>query len=353
MDSRGTAAAGSVRTCSHPPSTSAAPTSSDRCGSTPGRAGPTRGQARGPGWRRRAAAWSSRPRSRDRGATDRRGRGAAARRRGGDRLGRPALGGRDLVRRHGRRFAAEGRPAGHHPRGDEAARVLLSQEFLAPYDIRVVDGLPVTSRRALGRVRDEVRRWAGRGRRRSTWLLLRPGEPGRGRPADRGRRSRDRDPAGARRTGAGRRELLVAPRDGDARGLDPASRARRPRCNAPVFTSTDATSARPTSSTPCSACRGVQRAGPLSSTQVAEDVKRDATFRGLGLEPVTMVASDWGDVDDFVAACSRRAVEPSRGPRRRVDPGPARVVDAHRDRVPAAGPRRLAERAVPPLSRAA
>jgi hypothetical protein len=56
----------------------------------------------------------------------------------------------------------------------------------------------------------------------------------------------------------------------------------------------------------------------LVGTQHAQDLRKEEAFRAVGLEPITMVAEDWADVDDFVRrlhAAAERAQRRAREPR--------------------------------------
>lgn len=92
----------------------------------------------------------------------------------------------------------------------------------------------------------------------------------------------------------------------------------RPRCNAPVFTLDGQHVGTPDLIGPRLGLVGQYNgSGHLSLAGAARDIKSDEAYRDLGLETVTMVASDWGDLDDFLArlnAAARRARARS-GPR--------------------------------------
>src|SRR5690606_31771901 len=85
----------------------------------------------------------------------------------------------------------------------------------------------------------------------------------------------------------------------------------RPRCNAPVFTLDGRRVGTPDLICPALGLVGQYNgSGHLSLAGAAADIKSDAAYRDVGLETVTMVASDWADLDDFVGrlqAAARRA----------------------------------------------
>lgn len=85
----------------------------------------------------------------------------------------------------------------------------------------------------------------------------------------------------------------------------------RPRCNTPVFTLDGRHVGTPDLiGLPLGLVGQYNGSGHLSLAGAASDIKADEAYRDLGLETVTMVASDWGDLDDFVArlhSATRRA----------------------------------------------
>lgn len=180
--------------------------------------------------------------------------------------------------------------------------VLLSQEFLAPYDIRVVDGLPVTSR-----VRSVVfeMRYAARlgaavealdmacfadlvSLAEVAQLIATIG------PVTGIKQARDALEQGD--------ENSWSPRETAMRGVwTRQAGLARPLCNAPVFDRDGRHLGTADLVDPVLGLTGEYNGlVHVSSSQVARDLKRDAAFRQAGLEPVTMVAADWGDIDDFV-----------------------------------------------------
>jgi hypothetical protein len=92
----------------------------------------------------------------------------------------------------------------------------------------------------------------------------------------------------------------------------------RPRCNRPVFTLDGRHVGTPDLIGPGLGLVGQYNGSAhLSLAGAAADIKVEAAYRDLGLEAVTMVASDWYDVDDFVdrlLSAARRARSHS-GPR--------------------------------------
>ena len=85
----------------------------------------------------------------------------------------------------------------------------------------------------------------------------------------------------------------------------------RPRCNVPVFTRDGRHVGTPDMIDPRSGLVGLYHGDShLSLVGASKDNQQDADFRDVGLEPVAMFATDWHDVDDFVrrlSAASRRA----------------------------------------------
>ncbi len=85
----------------------------------------------------------------------------------------------------------------------------------------------------------------------------------------------------------------------------------RPKCNVPVFTLDGRHVGTPDLIGPELGLVGQYHGSAhLSLASAATDIKKDAAFRDLGLETVSMVASDWADLDGFVArihSAARRA----------------------------------------------
>ncbi len=92
----------------------------------------------------------------------------------------------------------------------------------------------------------------------------------------------------------------------------------KPRCNTPVFTLDGRHVGTPDVIGPeLGLIAQYNGSGHLSLAGAATDIKAEAAYRDLGLETVTMVASDWTDLDDFIVrlcAAARRA-RASSGPR--------------------------------------
>ena len=84
----------------------------------------------------------------------------------------------------------------------------------------------------------------------------------------------------------------------------------RPRCNAPVFTLDGQHVGTPDLIDPSTGLVGQYHGDShLSLVGASKDNRQDADFRDLGLEPVAMFATDWNDLDDvtrrLVAAAHR------------------------------------------------
>lgn len=103
-----------------------------------------------------------------------------------------------------------------------------------------------------------------------------------------------------------------SPRETRMRGVwTRRARLPRPRCNVPVFTLDGQHVGTPDLIHPASGLVGLYHGeSHLSLVGASKDNKQDADFRDLGLEPVSMFATDWHDLDDFVRrlqAAARRA----------------------------------------------
>ena len=85
----------------------------------------------------------------------------------------------------------------------------------------------------------------------------------------------------------------------------------RPRCNVPVFTLDGRHVGTPdVIGDELGLLCQYNGSDHLSLAGASTDIKKDAAFRDLGLETVTMVASDWADPEAFVArleSAARRA----------------------------------------------
>lgn len=92
----------------------------------------------------------------------------------------------------------------------------------------------------------------------------------------------------------------------------------RPRCNVPVFDLGGTHVGTPDMIDPVSGLVGLYHGGShLELVGAAADLKKDAAYRDLGLEPVGMLASDWADLADFTGRllAAARRVSTSTGPR--------------------------------------
>ena len=97
-----------------------------------------------------------------------------------------------------------------------------------------------------------------------------------------------------------------------------------PLCNVPVFTLDGRHVGTPDLIDPSSGLVGQYNGAlHLTGARAAVDLATEAEYRDLGLEPVTMVAADWGTVDAFVrrlVAASRRAAGRTSPPLWTIDP---------------------------------
>jgi len=201
----------------------------------------------------------------------------------------------------------------------------VSQEFIAPAEILVVDGVPVT--RAVRSVTFEMRNARGLGDAVVALDMACYSDlvslaevaayvAGLG-PVTGIQQARD--------AVAAAEENSWSPQETRMRGVwTRRAGLPRPRCNAPVFT-LDGRHV----GTPDLVDTGLGLVGQyngsahLSLAGAATDIKKDAAFRDLGLETVTMLASDWADVDGFVArlhSAARRARARTAAPGWTLDP---------------------------------
>lgn len=188
----------------------------------------------------------------------------------------------------------------------------VSQEFLAPAEIAVVDGLPITL--SLRSVTFEMRHAPGLGDAvvaldmacYSDFVTIAQVAAyiaGLG-PVTGIQQARDAVAEGE--------ENSWSPQETRMRGVwTKRAGLPRPRCNVPVFTLDGRHVGTPDLICPTLGLIGQYHGGAhLNLAGAATDIKKDAAFRDLGLETVTMVASDWSDLDDFVArlqSAARRA----------------------------------------------
>lgn len=209
----------------------------------------------------------------------------------------------------------------------------VSQEFLAPGEIAVVDGLPIT--RALRSVTFEMRHAPTLGDAVVALDMACYSDlvsvaevaayvAGLG-PVTGIQQARDAVAEGE--------ENSWSPQETRMRGLW-VKRAglARPRCNAPVFTLDGRHVGTPDLIGPELGLVGEYHGSAhLSLAGAATDIKKDAAYRDLGLETVAMVASDWADPDDFVArlqSAARRARGRTAAPGWTLDP-PAWWTSTH------------------------
>ncbi len=96
-----------------------------------------------------------------------------------------------------------------------------------------------------------------------------------------------------------------------------------PLCNRPVFSLDGRHVGTPDLIAPVLGLIGQYNGSDhLSLAGAAADTKKDAAYRDLGLETVSMLATDWSDLDDFTArlsAAARRAAARSGTPRWTLD----------------------------------
>jgi hypothetical protein len=82
----------------------------------------------------------------------------------------------------------------------------------------------------------------------------------------------------------------------------------RPRCNAPVFTTDGRHVATPDLVDPHLGLIGLYNGRDhLTLVGASKDRDQEATYRDLGLESVTMLATDWGDLDGFTERLQQAA----------------------------------------------
>ena len=203
----------------------------------------------------------------------------------------------------------------------------VSQEFLHPAEITVVDGLPVTS--AVRSVTFEMRYASGLGAAVEAIDMACYADLV----------SLAEVTAYVRRLGPvtgvqQARDALVeadenswSPRETRMRGVwTRRAGLPRPRCNVPVFTLDGRHLGTPDLIDPSTGLVGQYHGDShLSLVAASKDNKQDADYREVGLEPVAMFATDWHDLGDFVrrlvaAAC--RAREQTRRRGWTIDPPP-------------------------------
>ena len=110
----------------------------------------------------------------------------------------------------------------------------------------------------------------------------------------------------------------------------------RPLCNTPVFTLDGLHVGTPDLISPELGLLGLYNGSDhLTLVGASADQKQESAYRDLGLEVVTMLATDWADLDDFTARL--RAGCPTRPIARwALDRRPTPFVDAHQHRGAAA-----------------
>jgi hypothetical protein len=209
----------------------------------------------------------------------------------------------------------------------------VSQEFLHPREIEVVDGLPIT--RALRSVVFEMRYAAGLGDAivaldmacYSDLVSLAEvasyvGALG---PVTGVQQARDALAEGE--------ENSWSPQETRMRGVwTRRASLPRPLCNAPVFTPNGQHVGTPDLADPETGLLGLYNGSDhLTLVGASSDLKQEAAYRDLGLEPVTMLATDWQDLDGFVErlhAAAERA-RAARGPRQWTLEPPAWWTPTH------------------------
>jgi hypothetical protein len=185
----------------------------------------------------------------------------------------------------------------------------VSQEFLDPEEIEVVDGLPIT--RAVRSVVFEMRRAANLGDAvvaldmacysdlvsiaEVSAYVAQLG------PVTGIQQARD--------ALAEADENSWSPRESQMRGVwTRRAGLARPRCNAPVFTSDGRHVGTPDLVDPRLGLLGLYNGcDHLTLVGASFDRDQEAAYRDLGLEPVTMLATDWSDLDAFVGRVHQAA----------------------------------------------
>ena len=278
-----------------------------------GVAGPTRGEARGPHWRRTGygfyvpAGVVASPQQRTIEA-------AVVLRDDEAVTGWAALSWEGAAWFDGTRSGRDPRPVTlvvrRHVIGQVGASI--SQEFLNPGHITVVDGLSLTSR--VRSVTYEMRYATGLGAAveaidmacYSDLVSL----------AEVAAYVRQLGPVTgiqqARDAIAEADENSWSPRETGMRGVwTRLAGLPRPRCNVPVFTLDGRHVGTPDLIDPATGLVGLYHGDShLSLVGASKDNRQDADFRDLGLEPVAMFATDWYDLDGFtrrLVAAARRA----------------------------------------------
>lgn len=206
--------------------------------------------------------------------------------------------------------------ARHHLRRQEGFSV--SQEFLDPRSVTIVDGLPLTSR--VRSVTFEMRYADGLGPAieaidmacysdlvsiaEVTAYVAQLG------PVTGIQQARD--------ALAEADENSWSPRETRLRGVwTRLAGLPRPLCNRPVFTLHGSHVATPDLIDPVSGLVGLYHGDShLSLVGASKDNRQDSDYRDLGLEPIAMFATDWRDVGDF----TRRLLAASAGARSRGGP---------------------------------
>ncbi|MDR7252645.1 hypothetical protein J2X46_001621 [Nocardioides sp. BE266] len=203
----------------------------------------------------------------------------------------------------------------------------VSQEFLHPDEIIVVDGLPVTV--AVRSVVYEMRYAASLGD--AIVALDMACYSDKVSLAEVATYIRDLGPVTgiqqARDALAEGEENSWSPQESRMRGVwTRRAGLARPLCNAPVFTVDGRHVGTPDFLDPELGLSGLYNGSEhLTLVGASTDLKQEAAYRDLGLEPIVMLSTDWLDLDAFVErihSAARRA-RSARGPRRwTADPPP-------------------------------
>ena len=185
----------------------------------------------------------------------------------------------------------------------------VSQEFLHPADVVMVDGVPLTT--AVRSVAFEMRHAAGLGEAvvaldmacysdlvSIAEVTAYVGELG---PVTGIQQARD--------ALAEADENSWSPRESQMRGVwTRRAGLGRPLCNAPIFTSDGRHVGTPDLVDPRLGLLGLYNGRDhLTLIGAKDDRDKEAAYRDLGLETVTMLATDWSDLDAFVDRLHRAA----------------------------------------------